>query len=320
MPFVKLVKNKQYFKRYQVKFRRRREGKTDYRARRKMITPDKTKYNMPKYRLVVRFSNKYVTVQCVYSEIVGDKVVCQATSRELEKYGLEVGLKNFSAAYCTGFLCARRCLQKFGLDEIYTGAVEEDDDGEEELDITGEVVSCKQGKRTYYVSDYDLEHAEGGRKPFKAILDTGAITTTTGHRVFAALKGATDGGMDIPHNQKRFAGYDRDDKEFDPEQMKDRILGQHVVDYMEYLLEEDETKYKTQFAKFIERDIGPEEYMEVIEDVLTKIREDPSAAEKKSFTPDKSFKRAGKTTLAERKAKVIAKKVAMMQEDSEDDE
>lgn len=33
MPFVKLVKNKAYFKRYQVKFRRRREGKTDYYAR-----------------------------------------------------------------------------------------------------------------------------------------------------------------------------------------------------------------------------------------------------------------------------------------------
>ena len=308
MPFVKLVKNKQYFKRYQVKFRRRREGKTDYRARRKMITPDKTKYNMPKYRLVVRFSNKFVTVQVVYSEIVGDKVVCQATSRELERYGLGVGLKNFSAAYCTGMLCARRCLQKFGLDEIYTGAVEDDEDGEEELDITGEVVSCKQGKRTYFVSDYDLEHAEGGRKPFRALLDTGAITTTTGHRIFAAMKGATDGGMDIPHNEKRFAGYDRDDKEFDAEQMKDRILGQHVVDYMEYLQEEDETKYKTQFAKFIEKDIGPDEYMELIEEVITAIREDPSAAEKKDYAPDKSHKRKGKDSIEERKARVLAKK------------
>ena len=35
MPFVKLIKNKAYFKRYQVKYKRRREGKTDYRARKR---------------------------------------------------------------------------------------------------------------------------------------------------------------------------------------------------------------------------------------------------------------------------------------------
>ncbi len=55
MPFVKVQKTKAYFKRYQVKFRRRREGKTDYRARKRLITQDKNKYNSPKYRLVVRF-------------------------------------------------------------------------------------------------------------------------------------------------------------------------------------------------------------------------------------------------------------------------
>ena len=36
MTFVKTVKNKAYFKRYQVKFRRRREGKTDFRARKRL--------------------------------------------------------------------------------------------------------------------------------------------------------------------------------------------------------------------------------------------------------------------------------------------
>lgn len=35
--FVKVQKTKAYFKRYQVKFRRRREGKTDYRARKRLI-------------------------------------------------------------------------------------------------------------------------------------------------------------------------------------------------------------------------------------------------------------------------------------------
>ncbi len=37
MPFVKVLKNKAYFKRYQTKYRRRREGKTDYRARKRLI-------------------------------------------------------------------------------------------------------------------------------------------------------------------------------------------------------------------------------------------------------------------------------------------
>jgi len=55
MPFVKVIKNKAYFKRFQVKFRRRREGKTDYYARKRLIIQDKNKYNAHKYRLVVRF-------------------------------------------------------------------------------------------------------------------------------------------------------------------------------------------------------------------------------------------------------------------------
>jgi ribosomal protein L18 len=71
--FVKVVKNKQYFKRFQVKFKRRREGKTDYYARLRLTIQDKNKYNTPKYRLIVRFSNKDITCQvrneCILVEI-----------------------------------------------------------------------------------------------------------------------------------------------------------------------------------------------------------------------------------------------------------
>merc|ERR1712017_10375 len=72
MAFVKLVKNKAYFKRYQVKYRRRREGKTDYYARKRLVAQDKNKYNSPKYRFVVRFSNKDITCQVMSSKIAGD--------------------------------------------------------------------------------------------------------------------------------------------------------------------------------------------------------------------------------------------------------
>lgn len=36
-------------------------------------------------------------------------------------------------------------------------------------------------------------------------------------QVFGALKGALDGGLDIPHNKKRFAGFDKDSKKLDEE-------------------------------------------------------------------------------------------------------
>jgi large subunit ribosomal protein L5e len=41
------------------------EGKTDYRARQRLITQDKNKYNTPKYRLVVRFTNKDIVCQVI---------------------------------------------------------------------------------------------------------------------------------------------------------------------------------------------------------------------------------------------------------------
>jgi len=73
-----------------VKFRRRREGKTDYYARKRLTFQDKNKYNTPKYRLIVRLSNKDITVQIAYARIEGDRVVCAAYSHELPKYGIQV--------------------------------------------------------------------------------------------------------------------------------------------------------------------------------------------------------------------------------------
>ena len=58
MGYIKVLKTAAYSKRYQVKYRRRREGKTDYQARRRLTLQDKNKYNSPKYRLVVRITNK----------------------------------------------------------------------------------------------------------------------------------------------------------------------------------------------------------------------------------------------------------------------
>ncbi|KAL5062374.1 hypothetical protein RYX36_024111 [Vicia faba] len=124
MVFVKSQKSKAYFKRYQVKFKRRREGKTDYRARIRLINQDKNKYNTPKYRFVVRFTNKDIVAQIVSASIAGDIVLAAAYAHELPHYGLEVGLTNYAAAYCTGLLLARRVLKTLEMDEEYEGNVE----------------------------------------------------------------------------------------------------------------------------------------------------------------------------------------------------
>ncbi|KAK2414001.1 60S ribosomal protein L5 [Trifolium repens] len=190
-----------------TKFKRRREGKTDYRARIRLINQDKNKYNTPKYRFVVRFANKDIIAQIVFASIAGDIVLAAAYAHELPHFGLEVGLTNYAAAYCTGLLLARRVLKTLEMDEEYEGNVE----------ATGE--------------DYSVEPADS-RRPFRALLDVGLVKTTTGNRVFGALKGALDGGLDIPHSDKRFAGFDKEKKELDAEVHRKYIFGGHVAAYM----------------------------------------------------------------------------------------
>jgi large subunit ribosomal protein L5e len=121
MAFVKLVKNKAYFMRFQTKFKRRREGKTDYYARKRLVIQDKDKYNSPKYRLVVRITTSRIIAQVIFATITGDKVFCQADSTELRRFGLTAGLSNYASAYATGLLLARRLLKKVGLDTQYAG-------------------------------------------------------------------------------------------------------------------------------------------------------------------------------------------------------
>jgi len=288
-----------------VKFRRRREGKTDYRQRKRLCTQDKNKYQSPKYRLVVRFTNKQVICQIAYAQIDGDRILCAASSSELPRYGLSVGLKNYAAAYCTGLLVARRLLEKVGLGDTYEGNTE----------VDGEVVKTEYDGKTYFVDDVDED-----KKPFRALLDVGCKATTTGCRIFGALKGAADGGLDIPHSEKRFPGYDRDAKEYDADMHRERIFGGHVGEYMEYLEEEDNQKYQECFAAYIAADVEADGLEDLYESVHEKIREDPSPSEKKEFSPDKSFKRKAKLSLEERKARVQVKKDAKMAELEESDE
>ncbi|KAF8316895.1 hypothetical protein DL93DRAFT_723873 [Clavulina sp. PMI_390] len=253
MPYIKQVKTNAYFSRYQVKYRRRREGKTDYYARKRLISQAKNKYNSPKYRLVVRFTNKQVIVQIVYARLQGDFVLAAATSKELPRYGINHGLTNWTAAYATGLLVARRALTKLGLADKYEGVVEADG----------------AYKVTEALDDDDAP------RPFKAYLDVGLKRTSTGSRVFGAMKGTSDGGIFVPHSEKRFPGYDIESKALDAEVLKKYIFGGHVSEYMESLEEEDDERFKKQFASYLADGIGSEDMEELYTNAYSAIREDP---------------------------------------------
>lgn len=282
--FVKVVKNKAYFKRFQVKYRRRREGKTDYYARRRLVVQEKNKYNTPKYRLIVRFTNKDIICQVAYAKIEGDVIVCAAYAHELPRYGLKVGLTNYAAAYCTGLLLARRLLKKYKLDGLYAGQEEVDGD------------------------EYNVEALDDQPGPFRCFLDVGLVRTSTGARVFGAMKGAVDGGIDIPHSMKRFPGYDSESDEFNAETHRKYIMGGHVADYMTHLQDEDSEAYQRQFGKYIKLGITADGMEALYQKVHSAIRSDPE--HKPAPTKDVKTKRWNRAKInnAQRKDRVKQKK------------
>jgi large subunit ribosomal protein L18 len=146
--------------RYFVRFRRRREGKTDYYKRLKLLLSEKP-------RMVVRKTNRQIIVQLVEADLVGDRTLVAAYSRELEKYGYSGSVANTPAAYLTGMLFAAKALN-FGYSE--------------------------------------------------AILDIGLNRASVGARVFAALRGAVEAGLDVPHGDAILP----DD---------DRVRGVHIAQY-----------------------------------------------------------------------------------------
>ncbi|MEN3000029.1 MAG: 50S ribosomal protein L18 [Acidilobaceae archaeon] len=184
---------------YRVPWRRRREGKTDYYKRLRLIKSGKP-------RLVVRTSLKYVTVQVVEARPEGDRVVAAAHSRELQKlYGWQGGGKNTCASYLTGLLAGLRARAK-GVEEAV-------------LDI-------------------------GLRKPVK------------GSRVFAALKGALDAGLSVPHSP-------------DVLPSEDRITCKHIAEWSKGLEEEF---YKRQFSRYLSRGFRPEDLPSQVKEIAQKIK------------------------------------------------
>ncbi len=144
---------------FRVAFRRRREGKTDYRRRQRLLRSAAP-------RAVVRKTLNQTLVQIVEADATGDRVLASARSLDLKEHGWSAGTGNVPAAYLTGYLAGKRAVAK---------------------GVKG------------------------------AVLDIGLQEPTKGGRVFAALKGMLDAGLQVPHSKEILPG-------------KDRIRGEHIGD------------------------------------------------------------------------------------------
>ncbi|RBQ23243.1 50S ribosomal protein L18 [Candidatus Methanobinarius endosymbioticus] len=182
---------------YKIAFRRRREGKTNYAARMKLV-------DLGKSRLVVRISNANVIAQIINVGDNGDETIVSAHSKELQKMGWLGGANNTSAAYLTAYLCGKKALDK-----------------------------CVK----------------------QAVLDIGLKPSIKGFKVFAALKGANDAGLNVPYGESIIPS-------------EDRIKGEQVAEYAKSL---DDSEMKKQFSKYLERGLQPTDLPNHFEEIKNKI-------------------------------------------------
>jgi large subunit ribosomal protein L18 len=162
---------------YNIKFRRRREGKTNYKLRKRLIVS-----GLP--RIVVRKTLKHIIIIILVS----------AHSKELIKYGWMGNFNNIPGCYLTGLLCGFRSIEK--------------------------------GVR-------------------KAVLDIGLQSPSQGGRIFAALKGIIDAGVNIPHKEDILPS-------------EERILGNHISRYAKELSSKSEEESHI-FSKYILKGLNPQD-------------------------------------------------------------
>jgi len=131
---------------YTVHYRRKREGKTDYKKRLQLLKSQKP-------RLVLRLTNKQLIAQLTTYNPDGDKVLFTVNATNLEEKGWDYSKNSLPAAYLTGAIVAKKAKE---------------------------------------------ENIE------EAILDVGLQTPHRGGKLFAALKGTIDAGLDVPANKNVF--------------------------------------------------------------------------------------------------------------------
>ncbi len=222
---------------YRVKFRRRREGRTDYYRRRRLLLSRQP-------RLVVRKTNTRIIVQVVTAHVIGDMTVASAVSSELANYGWEAGTANLPAAYLTGLLAGLRAKAR-GID--------------------------------------------------RAILDIGLNPPIRGSKIYAALKGALDAQLEVPHS---------------PEVLPpdERIRGEHIVEAFKYF--SDNPGHGFQFSLLGKRKTRltslPKKF-EAVKKAILQIPKNELKKKKKKARPAGAAAKAKKTVPKKKKKTAAAK-------------
>lgn len=98
------------------------------------------------------------------------------------------------------------------------------------------------------------------------------------------MKGACDGGLHIPHSNKRFPGFTKGSEgaedSYSPEAHRARIFGQHVADYMRMLKEDDPERFQAQFSQYIRAKVDADSIEDMYKQAFQKIRENPDPVRK----------------------------------------
>lgn len=105
-------------RKYTVKVKRKREGKTNYKLRLKLL-------KSCKLRLVIRKSLKNILLQIIKSINSQDRVLISSHSNELRKLGWDYNLSNIPSSYLTGFLLGKKALKKDIKEAILDGGLQE---------------------------------------------------------------------------------------------------------------------------------------------------------------------------------------------------
>ena len=135
--------------RFKVRFRRQREGKTDYRYRVKQLKSERA-------RAVVRLTNRRVLVSLESFDPVGDRVITAAESPELKGVGFPEGsLTSTPAAYLTGYLAGLRLAEKGTTEAVLDAGVLRPTTG-------GRILSALQGLLD---AGIEIPHSEEGLPP-----------------------------------------------------------------------------------------------------------------------------------------------------------
>ena len=120
------------------------------------------------------------------------------------------------------------------------------------FDIKGDVVLASAHSKELAAQGYEgstsnmcssyltglLLAKKAGGKVKEAIVDLGVYPKNLRSRLFAAVRGAKEGGLDIPVNEEKALPGD------------DRVLGNHVQNYAALLKEKDKAAYDKQFSQY----------------------------------------------------------------------